>query len=80
MGLDEAAVDVGAQNGCMVVLMTFLSGGFGVILAALIAGKHGADIAEPLKMGVICIWLEMVFGLGYLIALCISCKTKNKST
>ena len=79
MGLDEAAVDVGAGNGCMVVVLTMMSGGFGVILAGLIAGKHGAEINEQLKMGMICILLECVFGLGYLLALVISCKTKGKS-
>ena len=78
MGLDEAAVDVGAGNGCCACMLHLMMGGFGVIISALIAGKHGADIAEPLKMGVICVWLEFVFGLGYLIALIIGCKSMKK--
>ena len=41
MGLDEAAVNVGNGNGLWIILMTWLSGGFGVILAALIAGVKG---------------------------------------
>ena len=79
MGLEDSAVDVGKQNGLWVVLMTWMSGGFGVIIAALIAGKTGNDMAEPLKMGVICAILMPVFGLGWLLAMCIACKTKGKS-
>ena len=79
MGLDEAAVDVGAGNGLWIVLMTWMAGGFGVITAGLIAGKTGNDMSEPLKMGVICAILMPVFGLGWLLAMCIACKTKGKS-
>ena len=79
MGLDEAAVNVGNGNGLWIILMTWLSGGFGVILAALIAGVKGQEIAEPLKMGVICMWLMPVFGIGWLLAMLIACKTKSRS-
>ena len=79
MGLDEAAVDVGNQNGLWIVLLTWMSGGWGVILGGLIAGKTGADMADPLKMGLVCMFLMPVFGLGWLLAMVIACKSKGKS-
>ena len=79
MGLDEAAVNVGAENALWIVLLTWFTGGVGVILAALIAGKSGAEMAEPLKMGVICVLLMPVFGLGWLLAMLIACKTHKQS-
>ena len=54
MGLDEAAVDVGAGNGLWIVLFTWMSGGIGVIIGGLVAGKSGNDMSEMLKMGIIC--------------------------
>ena len=76
MGLDDAAVNVGAGNGWYFVFLTWVSSGMGVILAALIAGKTQAEMAEPLKMGLVC----MILGpIGWLIALAIACKTKGQS-
>ena len=76
MGLDDAAVNVGAGNGMMIVLLTWVTSGAGVILAGLIAGKHQAEMAEPLKWGLIC----MILGpIGWLIAMAIACKSKGQS-
>ena len=76
MGLDDAAVNVGAGNGMMIVFLTWLTSGCGVILAGLIAGKHQAEMAEPLKWGLIC----MILGpIGWLIAMAIACKSKGQS-
>ena len=79
MGLDEAAVNVGAPNATWIVVMTWISSGFGVILAALIAGKQQADMAEPLKMGCICMLLTPLIGIGWIMAMCIACKSKKQS-
>ena len=39
MGMDEAAANVGAGNGCWIIVLALFSGGFSVILGGLIAGK-----------------------------------------
>ena len=39
MGIADAAVNVGHDNGWWIVLLTYFTSGTGVILAALIAGK-----------------------------------------
>ena len=41
MGMDDVAVNVGNQNGMMCVLLAIMTGGFSVLLNALIAGKTG---------------------------------------
>ena len=79
MGLDEAAVDVGAVNGMWIVILTWFTGGSGVMIAGLIAGKTQADMHEPLKMGIICNLLMGLAGIGWIMAMCIACKTKTKS-
>ena len=79
MGLDEAAVNVGKENATMIVVLTWITSGYGVILAALIAGKHGADMAEQLKMGLICSLLTPLLGIGWIMAMIIACKTKKES-
>ena len=79
MPMADAACNVGAGNGTMMVVMALLSGWFSVILGGLLAGKSGADMAEPLKWGIICLLLTPVFGIGFLLACCIACKTKEQS-
>ena len=37
--MDEAASNVGAGNGCWILVMAFFMGGFSIIMAALIEGK-----------------------------------------
>ena len=76
MGLDEASVNVGAENGMWIVILTWMTGGMGVIIAALIAGKQTGDMAEPLKMGVICAIIPLI---GWIMAMIIACKTKKAS-
>ena len=80
MGMDEAAVDVGAVNAMWIVILTWFTGGSGVMMAGLIAGKTGAEMNEPLKMGIICSLLMGLCGIGWIMAMCIACKTKAKST
>ena len=46
MGMDEAASNVGSENGCWIIWLAFLTGGFHVMLAALIEGKHKGEMSE----------------------------------
>ena len=75
--MDDAAANVGAPNGTMCVVLALFTGAFSVLLNALIAGKSQNDIAEPLKWTIICALLEGVFGIGYIMACCIACKSKK---
>ena len=79
MPMADAASNVGAGNGMYILVLAIFSGWFSVILGGLIAGKSGADMAEPLKWGIICMLLSGVLGIGYIMACCIACKTKTKS-
>ena len=76
--MDDAAVNVGSGNGCWILVLAFLTGGFSVILAGLVAGKTQAEMKEPLKMGGICILLQPIF-VGWIMACCIACKTNTAS-
>ena len=80
MPMNDAACNVGAGNGTYIVVMALLSGWFSVVLGGLIAGKSGADMAEPLKWGIICMLLSGVFGIGYIMACCIACESKKQSS
>ena len=77
--MDDVAVNVGNQNGMMCVLLAIMTGGFSVLLNALIAGKTGADAGEHMKWTIICELLTGVFGIGYIMACCIACKSKKMS-
>jgi hypothetical protein len=75
----DAASNVGAGNGTYILVLAIFSGWFSVILGGLIAGKSGADMAEPLKWGIICMLLSGVLGIGYIMACCIACKSKDQA-
>ena len=77
--MDDAACDVGKGNGLWILILAILGGGFSVILGGLVGGKTKGDMAEQLKWGVICMLLTGVFGIGWIMACCIACKTKTKS-
>ena len=77
--MDDVAVNVGSQNGMMCVLLAIMTGGFSVLLNALIAGKTGADAGEHMKWTIICELLTGVLGIGYIMACCIACKSKKMS-
>ena len=79
MGMDDAAACVGSGNGMYIVVLAIFSGWFSVILGGLLAGKSGADMAEHLKWGIICMLLSGVLGIGYIMACCIACKSKKMS-
>ena len=79
MPMADAASNVGAGNGMYIVVLAIFSGWFSVILGGLIAGKSGADMAEPLKWGIICMLLSGVLGIGYIMACCIACKSKDQA-
>ena len=79
MGMDDAAASVGSGNGMYIVVLALFSGWFSVILGGLLAGKSGADMAEHLKWGIICMLLTPVFGIGFIMACCIACKSKKMS-
>ena len=79
MGMNDSACNVGAGNGIWILVLAILGGGFSVILAGLVAGKTKTDMAEQLKWGVICMLLSGVFGIGWIMACCIACKTKEQS-
>ena len=76
---EEASVDAGKGNGCWLLILTFFGGGAGVLLSGLVAGKQGADMEPFLKWCIYCEILTAVCGLGWLMAVCIACETKNKS-
>ena len=77
--MDDVAVNVGNQNGMMCVLLAIMTGGFSVLLNALIAGKTGQDAGEHMKWTIICELLTGVLGIGYIMACCIACKSKKMS-
>ena len=77
--MENASVNVGKENATWILLLGLLTGGFSVILAGLVAGKKQNDIAEQLKWSIICMLLSGVFGIGYIMACCIACKTKKQS-
>ena len=77
--MDDAACNVGKENGMYILVLAILGGGFSVLLAGLVAGKKQNDIAEQLKWSIICMLLSGVFGIGYIMACCIACKTKKQS-
>ena len=79
MAMNDSACNVGAGNGIWILVLAILGGGFSVILAGLVAGKTKTDMAEQLKWGVICMLLSGVFGIGWIMACCIACKTKEQS-
>ena len=79
MPMADAASNVGAGNGMYMVVLAILCGWFSVILGGLLAGKSGADMAEHLKWGIICMLLTPVFGIGFIMACCIACKSKKMS-
>ena len=79
MGMDDAAASVGSGNGMYIVVLAIFSGWFSVILGGLLAGKSGADMAEHLKWGIICMLLSPILGIGYLMACCIACKSKDQA-
>ena len=77
MVMADAASNVGAPNGMMCVILALMTGAFSVLLNGLIAGKSGNDISEQLKWTIICVLLEPIFGIGYIMACCIACKSKK---
>ena len=79
MGMEDAASNVGAGNGCWILVLALFTGGFSVILGGLIEGQTQGALTEKLKWGIICILLEPLLGIGLILACCIACKTKEKS-
>ena len=79
MPMADAASNVGAGNGMYMVVLAIFSGWFSVILGGLIAGKSGADMGEPLKWSIICLLLSPILGIGYFMACCIACKSKDQA-
>ena len=79
MGMEDAACDVGSENGCWIIVLAWLTGPFQILLGGLIEGKTKNDMAPLLKWFVICELLCGLFGIGYLMSCCIACKTKTKS-
>ena len=77
--MDDVAVNVGNQNGMMCVILALMTGAFSVLLNALIAGKTGQDAGEHMKWTIICVLLEPILGIGYIMACCIACKSKKMS-
>ena len=75
--MEEAACNVGKGNGLWILILAILGGGFSVILGGLVAGKTKGDMTNQLKWGVICMLLTGVFGIGWIMACCIACKTKT---
>ena len=76
--MEEAASNVGAGNGCWIIVLAIFSGGFSVILGGLIAGEHQANLTNKLKWGIICMILEPIL-IGWILACCIACKSKSMS-
>ena len=76
--MNDAAANVGAGNGIWILILAIFGGGGSVLLGGLVEGKKQAEMAEPLKWGVICILLSPIF-IGWIMACCIACKTKELS-
>ena len=64
MGFESAVVNVGNQSGIFILILGFLTGGWAVIIAGLVAGKKQQEITECLKWGLICILLTPIFFIG----------------
>ena len=79
MPMADAACNVGSGNGTYILVLAIFTGAFSVLLGGLVAGKKQNDMAEPLKWTIICMLLSGVFGIGYFMACCIACKTKDQS-
>ena len=79
MGLDAAAVNLGADNAISVLLLGCFMGGWGVIMAGLLTGKRQADLSECIKWGTVCLMLTPIFFIGQLLAIIISYKSYSLS-
>ena len=76
--MNDAASNVGAGNGIWILILTFFAGGATVLWGGLIEGKKQAEMGDCLKWGVICILLGPLL-IGWIMACCIACKTKELS-
>ena len=78
MPIDDAVVHAGKGMGPWIVVLTIFTGGLGVILTGLIAGRTKEEMSGPLKWGLICMTFWPL-GIGYILALVIACKSASLS-
>ena len=76
--MSDAASNVGAGNGLWILIFAILGGGGSVITAGLVEGKKQAEMSDCLKWGIICLLLSPIL-IGWIMACCIACKTKELS-
>ena len=74
---DGAVSNVGPQIGGWIIALAFFTGGFAIILAALVEGKTQNAAKEAVTAGFLCMLL-FPFG-GWLVALILSCKISSAS-
>ena len=75
---EEAPCNVGKDNALWILVLAICSP-IQIIIAALIAGKSGAEITPYLKWTAICTITAPILGIGWILSLIIACKTKSLS-